>query len=165
MFFLIVLSAVIYLAVYFNRTNDEINQVSKSIKERRKRQREHDDYNHYKKNINVILSFLKFIFIYHDLIHTQIDTSGLRKRVEPAGKSRESYWILQENIGKINGKWKQYSDRTFSDFFRRFPRRFPRKIHQKTVISHQNMFTIRQEMAGPHQEISNDFPAISSENS
>ena len=31
-------------------------------------------------------------------------------------------------------------------------------MHQKTVISHQNMLTIRQEMIGSHQETSNDFP-------
>ena len=96
---------------------------------------------------------------------SQVDASDLRKRVEPTGKSRENYWIPQENTGRIIGKWKQYSDRTFSDFFWRLPRRFPRKRPQKMVMSHENIFTVRQEMTGSHQEISNDFPAISSESS
>ena len=36
----------------------------------------------------------------------QVDASGFRKRVDPAGKSREIYWILQENTGIITEKWK-----------------------------------------------------------
>ena len=76
---------------------------------------------HYpKKEINPFIQFndVPYVHLCIIILVTQVDASGFRKRVDPAGKSREIYWILQENIGIITGKWKQYSDRTFSEFFR-----------------------------------------------
>jgi hypothetical protein len=43
---------------------------------------------------------------------------------DPAGKKREIHRILQESKGNSR-KWKQYSDRKFSDFFQWIPVNFP----------------------------------------